>query len=80
MANHGLYKWYRNFAKVITLKKSSGNDVRDSSEIEILFSSLLNKMPNSVDGKTAILEMRDGGSPNWRQMEWIGFWFEYFLL
>lgn len=23
--------------------------------------------------------MRDEGSPNWRQMEWIGFWFEHFV-
>jgi hypothetical protein len=36
-------------------------------------------MPKFVDGKNAILEMKDGGSRNWRQMEWIGFWFEFFL-
>jgi hypothetical protein len=23
--------------------------------------------------------MKDGGSKNWRQMEWIGFWFEHFV-
>lgn len=27
-------------------------------------------------GRTAILEMRDRGSTEWRQMEWIGFYFE----
>jgi hypothetical protein len=36
-------------------------------------------MPRHVDGKSAILEMKDAGSPNWRQMEWIGFWFEHFV-
>lgn len=61
------------------MKKISATDVKKSSEIEIIFSNLLKKIPDSVDGKSAILEMRDGGSPNWRQMEWIGFWFEYFV-
>ena len=32
-----------------------------------------------VDGKEAIMEMKNGGSRNWRQMEWIGFWFEFFV-
>ena len=61
------------------MKNISTTDVKKSSEIEIIFSNLLKKIPDSVDGKSAILEMRDGGSPNWRQMEWIGFWFEYFV-
>ena len=29
------------------------------------------------DGKNSILEMRDGGSRQWRQMEWIGFYFQF---
>ena len=29
------------------------------------------------DGKSAILEMRNSGSSHWKQMEWIGFYFEY---
>ena len=37
----------------------------------------LKKIPTSWDGKDAILEMKNGGSSNWRQMEWIGFYFEY---
>jgi len=36
-------------------------------------------LPHSVDGKEAILAMKNGGSRNWRQMEWIGFWFEFFI-
>lgn len=34
-------------------------------------------MPKIWDGREAILEMRDGGSRQWRQMEWMGFYFEY---
>ncbi len=29
------------------------------------------------DGKKAILEMKNNGSRHWRQMEWIGFYFQY---
>ncbi len=29
------------------------------------------------DGKEAIKEMKKGGSSHWRQMEWIGFYFEF---
>ena len=34
-------------------------------------------LPDTIDGQTAIIAMRDGGSRNWKQMEWIGFWFEF---
>jgi len=34
-------------------------------------------LPYHWDGKTAILEMKEGGSRNWRQMEWIGFYFQF---
>jgi len=36
-------------------------------------------LPTSITGKQAILNMKNGGSPNWRQMEWIGFWLEFFI-
>ena len=39
--------------------------------------SALKKIPTDWDGKEAVLEMKNGGSPNWRQTEWIGFYFEY---
>lgn len=29
-----------------------------------------------IDGKTTIMEMKNNGSNNWKQMEWGGFWFE----
>lgn len=34
-------------------------------------------MPKAWDGKKAILEMKDGGSKQWRQTEWAGFYFEF---
>jgi len=33
-------------------------------------------MPSHWDGKQCILELK-GADYNWRQMEWIGFWFEW---
>lgn len=34
-------------------------------------------MPKVWDGRSAILEMKEGGSRQWRQMEWMGFYFEF---
>ena len=34
-------------------------------------------MPKIWDGRDAILEMKEAGSRQWRQMEWMGFYFEY---
>ena len=34
-------------------------------------------MPKVWDGRSAILEMKKGGSTQWRQMEWMGFYFEF---
>ena len=34
-------------------------------------------VPRQWDGKTCILQMRDEGSRHWRQMEWIGFYFQF---
>lgn len=34
-------------------------------------------MPKAWDGKSAILEMKEAGSTQWRQMEWMGFYFEF---
>lgn len=28
------------------------------------------------DGRDSVVEMRDGGFNQWRQMEWIGFYFQ----
>ena len=40
-------------------------------------SILLKDIPTHWDGKHAILEMKDSDSKQWRQMEWIGFYFEF---
>ena len=29
------------------------------------------------DGRSSIVEMKDGGSKDWKQMEWMGFYFEF---
>jgi len=34
-------------------------------------------VPKLWDGKQSILHMRDNGCRNWRQMEWIGFYFQF---
>lgn len=34
-------------------------------------------MPKIWDGRSAILEMKEAGSKQWRQMEWMGFYFEF---
>lgn len=38
---------------------------------------LLAQMLAVWDGRKAILEMRDSGYPHWKQMEWIGFYFQF---
>lgn len=38
---------------------------------------LLVKMPVIWDGRQAIIEMKDAGYPHWKQMEWIGFYFQF---
>jgi hypothetical protein len=37
------------------------------------------RLPSVVDGRAAIEEMKRSGSGQWRQMEWIGWWFEHFF-
>jgi len=40
-------------------------------------SDILNQhLPLSLEGKEAILWMKENGSNNWRQMEWIGWYYE----
>ena len=38
---------------------------------------ILKKFPKKWDGKKAILEMKDNNYNHWKQMEWIGFYFEF---
>ena len=35
------------------------------------------QMPKIWDGRASILEMKNSGSRHWRQMEWMGFYFEF---
>lgn len=42
-----------------------------------LLSEVLKDFPPFWDGKEAILEMKEAGYNQWRQNEWIGFYFQY---
>lgn len=46
-------------------------------EIATELSPLIEGIPTEWDGKACIIEMKNGGSRHWRQMEWIGFYFEF---
>ena len=37
----------------------------------------IRNIPKIWDGKKAIVEMKESGYSHWKQMEWIGFYFEY---
>jgi len=37
----------------------------------------LKNIPTMWDGKKAILEMKENEYPHWKQMEWIGFYFQF---
>lgn len=53
--------------------------VSAAREADLLLGRLRDSIPSRIDGREAILQMKEEGSPNWRQMEWIGFWFEHFV-
>ncbi len=38
---------------------------------------VLSSFPKHWDGKKSVLAMKEDGYPHWRQMEWIGFYFQY---
>ena len=38
---------------------------------------ILINIPKLWDGKKVISEMKSAGYPHWKQMEWIGFYFQY---
>lgn len=48
-----------------------------SKKIIAQLEELLSQMPAVWDGRKAILEMRDSGYPHWKQMEWVGFYFQF---
>jgi len=37
----------------------------------------LKNIPKMWDGRKSILEMKESGYPQWKQMEWIGFYFQF---
>ncbi len=39
--------------------------------------NIMKTIPSSWNGKKAILEMKNNDGRNWRQMEWIGWYFEF---
>jgi hypothetical protein len=52
---------------------------QQQDEFNFIADVIRKNIPVSLDGKEAILNMKEEGSANWRQMEWIGFWFEHFV-
>jgi hypothetical protein len=42
-----------------------------------IYNKLKSKIPKKWDGKESIIYMKNNGSPHWRQMEWIGFYFQF---
>lgn len=48
-----------------------------SAKIIDKLAELLAEMPAEWEGRQAILEMKNAGYPHWKQMEWIGFYFQF---
>jgi hypothetical protein len=46
------------------------------SEAEHIINILTEKFPKHIDGREAIVAMKNNGSNNWRQTEWMGYFFE----
>ena len=49
-------------------------------EISALEKILKAETPKKMDGKTAVMEMKDAGHSKWRETEWQGFYFEFKVL
>lgn len=49
----------------------------NSSTIAKKIATKLKSIPNFWEGKGAILEMKETGFSQWRQMEWAGFYFQF---
>jgi hypothetical protein len=47
------------------------------SETSKRIGKILKKAPKIWDGRESILEMKNAGFPHWKQMEWIGFYFQF---
>ena len=49
----------------------------DFKELCKIICPIIKKMPMHWDGKKCILEMKENNGRHWKQMEWIGWYFEY---
>ena len=49
----------------------------DFKELCNIICPIIKKMPMYWDGKKSILEMKENNGRHWKQMEWIGWYFEY---
>lgn len=56
---------------------AGSSNARD--EGRLLLRSFAQGLPDVINARDAILSMKEGGSRNWRQMEWIGFYPEYWF-
>lgn len=59
-----------------TAKMLASNFAKDFSTVGQIIKA---QLPQIIDGKIAISSMKSGGSRHWRQMEWIGFYLEFFV-
>lgn len=48
-------------------------------EASAICKSLAEHLPNQISAQEAILRMKNEGSPHWKQMEWIGWYFEHIV-
>lgn len=60
-------------------QSNPGYSTMFSNDFAKLGEILKTVLPVTIDGRQAIQEMREGGSPNWRQMEWVGFYLEFLV-
>ena len=49
----------------------------DLTGVILKIENSLENLPSFWDGKASILQMKSAGNRQWRQMEWIGFYFQY---
>lgn len=48
-----------------------------SADLITALAAATREFPSAWDGRSAILEMKENDSKHWRQMEWIGWYFEH---
>lgn len=53
--------------------------IEPEQEGSLILQAIAEGLPAVIDAREAIVAMKDGGSPNWRQMEWIGFYPEFWF-